>query len=77
MDTQSQVLTVEVEFEGQTYTASYFLEHGIIQASIEGRLFTAVKGTGPADETVRALLLEWLLQNTVRAEPEYPTEPSP
>ena len=77
MDTQSQVLTVEVEFEGQTYTASYFLEQDIIQAIIEGRLFTVVKGASPAEDTVRALMLEWLLQNTVRSKPEHPTELSP
>lgn len=76
MDTQSQVLTIQMAFEGKTYTASYFLEQDIIQANIEGRLFTVVKGAGPAEETVRALLLEWLLQNTVRAEPGYPVEPS-
>lgn len=69
MDTQCQVLSVDVEFEGSTYTASYFLEQDIIQANIEGRLFTTVKGTGPAKETVRALLFEWLLQNTVRSKP--------
>ncbi|CAN7558070.1 hypothetical protein [Devosia sp. LjRoot3] len=77
MDTQSQVLTVEVEFEGQTYTASYFLEQDIIQANIEGRLFTAVKGDGAADDTVRALLLEWLLQNTPISKPGRPAELSP
>lgn len=77
MDIQSQVLTVEVEFEGQTYTASYFLEQDIIQASIEGRLYTAVKGAGPAEDTVQALLLEWLLQNTPRYKPGRPTELSP
>jgi len=77
MDTQSRVLTIEMEFEGQNYTASYFLEQDIIQANIEGRLFTAVKGTGPAEDTVRALLLEWLLQNAPRSKPGRPTELSP
>lgn len=77
MDIQSQVLTVELDFEGQTYIASYFLEQDIIQASIEGRLFTAVKGAVPAEDTVRALLLEWLLQNTSKSREERPTGPSP
>jgi hypothetical protein len=77
MDTQSRVLTVEIEFEGQNYTASYFLEQDIIHASIEGRLFTTIKGAGPAEETVRALMLESLLHNADRYNPGRPTELSP
>jgi hypothetical protein len=74
MDTQSRVLAVEIEFEGQNYTASYFLEQDIIHASIEGRLFTTLKGAGPAEETVRALMLEWLLHNAVRPTPGHASE---
>lgn len=61
MDTQSQVLTTEVEFEGKTYTASYFLERDIIHANIEGYDVMTPLGAGTAEETVQTLLLEQLL----------------
>ncbi|RYZ87061.1 MAG: hypothetical protein EOP04_12565 [Proteobacteria bacterium] len=77
MDVQGQVLTVDLEFEGKTYTASYFLEQDIIQANIEGRLFTTVKGIGSAEETVRALLFEWVLQNAAGSKSKRPPELSP
>jgi len=66
MDTQSRLLTTEVAFEGKTFTASYFIERDIIQASIEGRLYTTTLGYRPAEETVRGLLLEWVLHNSQR-----------
>lgn len=64
MDTQSQVLTTEVEFEGKTFTASYFLERDIIHANIEGRLYTAALRDRSADETVRGLLMDWVQRNS-------------
>lgn len=76
MDTQSQILTAEVEFEGKTYRAPYFLEGDLIEANIEGRLVTTTSDGRPAEEIVRALMLEWLLQNTVRSTLSKPPEPS-
>ena len=76
MDIPSQILTVQLDFEGKTYTATYFLENDIIQANIEGRLFTSVKGHGSAEDTVRALLLEWVLHNTTWSNPSHPPDRS-
>lgn len=45
MDTQSQILTVQLEFEGRTYTASYFLEQDIIQASM--KVDSSLRSKGP------------------------------
>ncbi len=70
MDTQSQVLTTEMEFEGRSYHAAYFLERDIIQVNIEGTLFTTASAGQPAENVVRALLLEWLLENARRDLPE-------
>ena len=67
MDRESQVLTVNVEFEGATPTASYFLELGVIHANIEGHLIMTPAGDAPAEQTVRALLTERLLEGSAQA----------
>ncbi len=69
MDTQSKVLTADLEFEGKIYTASYFLERDIIHANIDGRVLMTPLGASPANETVRVLLLEWLLEHIERPAP--------
>jgi hypothetical protein len=58
----SKVLTVDVRFEREVYTASYFIENEMIHAVIEGRALLAPFGTCPASGTVRALLEGRLLQ---------------
>ncbi|KFL29478.1 hypothetical protein JP75_20600 [Devosia riboflavina] len=62
MEQHSQVLTTEVEFDGNSYTATYFVEHGIIHANIDGRLVHAPLTQEEAQRTVQAMLTGHLLQ---------------
>jgi hypothetical protein len=68
MERQSIVQEVEVEHDGQHLKASYFVEHGIIHASIGGRSISAPIGPSGAAGTVRALLTGQILQNARRME---------
>jgi hypothetical protein len=65
-DRRSVILTVEVPFEGETHSATYFVENAMIHAVIGGRAFLAPLGSGPAGGTVRALLEGHLLQKARR-----------
>lgn len=64
MEPQSQVLTAEVEFEGETHQASYYVENNIIHAHIGGRLMSTPLTNVAAERTVQALLSGYLLQTT-------------
>lgn len=56
------VLTAEVEFEGQGYSASYCIEHNVTNANIGGRLMLTSLTSVPAEKTVQALLMGYLFQ---------------
>lgn len=62
MEMQSQVFDVEIEFDGQTHRAAYFVENDIIHAQVEGKLLVSPLGAGPASKTVKALITGQLLQ---------------
>lgn len=62
MEMQSQVFDVEVEFDGQTHKAAYFVENDIIHAQVGGKLIVSPLGTVPASKTVKALMTGQLLQ---------------
>lgn len=62
MEMHSQVFDVEVEFDGKTHQAAYFVENGIIHAQVEGKLIVSPLGNGPASKTVKALITGQLLQ---------------
>ena len=62
MERQSMVRTVEVTHDGAAHTASYFIEAGVINAEIGGRIVMCPLGNVPAADTVRALLTGHLLQ---------------
>ncbi|KRA97869.1 hypothetical protein ASD83_12380 [Devosia sp. Root685] len=62
MEMQSQVFDVEVEFDGQTHKAAYFVENGVIHAQVEGKLIVSPLGAVPASKTVKALVTGQLLQ---------------
>ena len=62
MEMQSQVFDVEVEFDGQTHKAAYFVENGVIHAQVEGKLIVSPLGAVPASKTVKALITGQLLQ---------------
>jgi len=62
MEQHSQVLTTQVEFEGQTYEASYFIENGIIHANIDGRMLQTPLTAVDASRTVQIILRGHLLQ---------------
>lgn len=62
MEQASEVLSATVEVDGEARTATYFVEHNLINAMIEGRLvIRAVKKDSPA-RTVRELLIQELLR---------------
>jgi hypothetical protein len=63
MERESQILTTEVEFEGESYSATYYVEHNIIHAHIGGRLMSTPVAHVPAERTVQALLQGHLLQS--------------
>ncbi|MGV3576387.1 MAG: hypothetical protein ACO1O4_14775 [Devosia sp.] len=67
MERRSQVLTADVEFEGEMHSASYYVENDIIHAHIGGRLVATPKGDVPAEALVRAMLQGYLLQRQRKA----------
>ena len=60
----SIVLDVQVEHEGDTHVASYFVEHGVVQARIGARVLLVPLLDGDADEMVKVLLREHLRQTS-------------
>lgn len=46
-----------VDHAGQRLQAVYFVEHGQIQAKVNGRFYRLPKGDMPAAEAVRGLLI--------------------
>lgn len=64
MERQSTVLTTSVDFEGDTYSASYFIEGGIIHAEIGGRVLMTAVGLHSAEQSVKMLLTGHLLQQS-------------
>ena len=64
MEPNSTVLEASVQFEGETYTAAYFIEHGIIHANIGGRTLMAPFVSDSAEKIVETLLIGNLAQVT-------------
>jgi hypothetical protein len=64
MERESVVLEVEVQHEGNTYRASYFVEGETIHASVGGRMLVAPLASKPAADTVRTLLTGHLVQQS-------------
>lgn len=68
MEQTSQVMTVELEFDGETFSASYHVEHDLIHANIDGHLMTTPLTVAPAGHTVKAMLLGHLLKTRPKGE---------
>lgn len=51
------VRDLEVEHQGQSLTAVYFIEHGQIQVKTSGKYYRIPKGDMTAEESVRGLLV--------------------
>lgn len=68
MEQENMVLDVSVELDGQTYTASYFIENGVIHANIADCTYRVPLGPTPPRETVRSLLTERLRRHNFRQE---------
>ena len=66
MERQSQVFDVTVELDGETFSASYFVEHEIIHAMIDGDRIAVPLGNALARSSVQALLLGELLNRRRR-----------
>jgi hypothetical protein len=64
MERQSQIFEVELDQQGETHRATYFVERDMIFTSIGGRMLIAPLGSKPAMETVKSLLSGFLLQQT-------------
>lgn len=62
MEPQFLVQDVVIEFDGQPRRATYFVEHGVIRMTIDGRAFMLAAGPDNPESTVRAVLLEHYLQ---------------
>jgi hypothetical protein len=54
---EHRIFETQVIHEGQVHKASYFVENGIIHASIDGQTTRAPVGRGPAEAIVKAVLL--------------------
>ena len=67
MERRSQVLTADVEFEGEMHSASYYVENDIIHALVGGRLVATPAGDVPPEKLVQAMLQSYLLQRQRRA----------
>lgn len=64
MEQEGLVQNVSIDHFGETFSSSYFVENGMIHASIGGRVLISPLGNCPAADTVRALLTGHLLQNS-------------
>jgi hypothetical protein len=66
MERQSQVYDVKVELDGEEFSASYFVEHEVIHAMLDGDRISVPVGTGSPKSTVQSLLLGELLNRRRR-----------
>ena len=64
MDRESVVLDVQVQHEGKEYSASYFVEGGMIHANIAGRMLVAPRSRLSPADTVSKLLSGHLMQQS-------------
>ena len=62
----SLVRDIEIEHEGVSHRATYFIEHGIIHARIGERLLSVPLSIGDPDATVANLLRGHLAQSARR-----------
>jgi len=66
MERYSQVLEVQIEQDGSTHRASYFVEGNTIHASIVGKIVAVPVGPRSAADTVKSLLSGYLAQRSRR-----------
>lgn len=64
MERKSVILEVDVQHDGSSHRASYFVEDTIIYASIDGHVLIAPLGQEAAASTVRMLLSGHLRQRS-------------
>ena len=65
---ESEVHDIRIVQGGTAYTATFFVEHGIISANIAGRIITAPLGNRPAETSVSELLAGYIHQQKRRAQ---------
>ena len=63
LDQANMVHDVEVRIGEQVRHACYYVEGGVIVASIGSKTYRCPIGTVPASETVRAMLIEIAMAN--------------
>jgi hypothetical protein len=66
MERESVVGTVSADIPGQSITAHYFVENGVIHANIAGRTLLSPVGNCSPRNTVKALLTSYMLQRSRR-----------
>lgn len=65
MEGKSIVLTTQVEFEGNSYSATYFVnDDDVVHANIGGKVLLTPLAMRSAEKVVQALLTGHLLQQT-------------
>jgi hypothetical protein len=68
MEQESVVGTLSADIAGESITAHYFVENGVIHANIAGRTLLSPVGNCSPRDTVRALLTSYVLQRSRRNE---------
>jgi len=58
MEHENMVMDVSVQVDDQTYTATYYIENGIISVKVGDSSYRLQAGPVPAEEMVRSLLIE-------------------
>lgn len=67
MERESMVQEVSVEFDGETYTAAYFVEGNTIHANLQGRILLFPVGNVAPASIVKAVLTGQLMHSARKA----------
>ncbi len=66
MEREGLVQDVEINLDGQTHTATYFIENGTIHASLDNKIYLLPLGPVPASDVVKNLMAEKLRRKGFR-----------
>lgn len=67
MERESMVQEVSVEFDGETYTAAYFVEGNTIHANLQGRILLFPVGNVAPASIVKAVFTGQLMHSARKA----------
>lgn len=66
MEREGLVQDVEIDVDGQTHRATYFIDNGTIHASVDSKIYLLPLGPGPASDTIKSLMAEKLRRKGFR-----------